>query len=67
MKIIPGSFRYWTLLIVMGNSLCTHLFEKIIVYHIQVCNQRRLENKRLAGIESEMREARENLKNHFKL
>lgn len=66
-KIIPGSFRYWTLMIVMGNSLATYLFEKIIVYKIQVCNQRRQETKRLSSIESEMKEAREDLDNYFKL
>ena len=55
------------LLIVMGNALVTYLFEKVIVYYIQVCNQRRLENKRLAGIETEMRDSREDLNNYKKL
>ena len=54
-------------MIVMGNSLATYLFEKIIVYKIQVCNQRRQETKRLSSIESEMKEAREDLDNYFKL
>ena len=51
----------------MGNSLETYLFEKIIVYKIQECNQRRLENKRLSSIESEMRQSRDDLENYFKL
>jgi hypothetical protein len=52
---------------VMGNSLATYLFEKIIVYKIQVCNHRRLENKRLSSIETEMRESRDDFENYFKL
>ena len=51
----------------MGNSLVTYLFEKIVVYKIQECNHRRLENKRIASIESEMRESRKDLENFFKL
>ncbi len=51
----------------MGNSLATYLFEKIIVYKIQECNQRRLENKRISSIESEMRQSRDDLENYFKL
>lgn len=51
----------------MGNSLVTYLFEKVIVYKIQVCYYRRLENKRLSSIESEMKQSRDDLENYFKL
>ena len=54
MMIIPGSFRYWTLLIVFGNSIVTYLFEKVIVYKVQECNQARLERIRIEAINSEM-------------
>jgi len=47
---IPGSFRHWLLLIVLGNSLVTYLFEKVVVYFLSVWNQNRLERKRLAAI-----------------
>jgi hypothetical protein len=36
--VIPQSFRFWTLLIVFGNSLLTYLFEKVFIYQVQVCN-----------------------------
>lgn len=52
--IIPQSFRYWTLMIVLGNSLLTYFFEKLFVYAIQVCNYARLQNKRLRRIEEQV-------------
>lgn len=55
---IPTSFRFWTLMIVFGNSLMTYLFEKVIVYQIQICDQRRLEAKRLRIINNELAEAK---------
>jgi len=51
---IPQTFRYWTLMIVFGNSLLTYFFEKIVVYALQVCNYRRLQSKRLARIEDQV-------------
>ena len=67
MKVIPGSFRYWTLLIVLGNSIVSYLFEKIVVYKVQVCNLARLEKRREDEIGFEMSESRNDLDNYFKL
>lgn len=60
--IIPQDFRYWTLMIVLGNSLLTYFFEKIVVYALQVFNYKRLQNKRIAKIDDHVVVAKSSLK-----
>lgn len=48
-------------MIVFGNSAITYLFEKIAVYQLQVCDQNRLERKRLALINKEVELAKQYL------
>jgi hypothetical protein len=57
--VIPPSFRYITLMLVLANSLATMLFEKLVVSRCMApISQLRREIKRIDLIEGDMEKCR---------
>jgi hypothetical protein len=48
LDLMPGvstEFRLWTLVIVVGNTLLTYLYERIVVWYVSIWARNRVERR----------------------